>query len=69
MDKYSNEKHRRWLSGLQLPQVFSCSPNHSVPPSMPLARHILVTISELLYMCIYVVMTKIGQVKNLQEMQ
>ncbi|AIF65124.1 hypothetical protein ECP02994385_1170 [Escherichia coli P0299438.5] len=40
-----------------------------MPPSMPLARHILVTISELLYMCIYVVMTKIGQVKNLQEMQ
>ncbi|MEV9849387.1 DUF554 family protein, partial [Escherichia coli] len=36
------------------------------PPSMPLMRHILVTISELLYMCIYVVMTKIGQVKNLQ---
>nr|QIS33322.1 hypothetical protein [Klebsiella pneumoniae] len=32
---------------------------------MPLMRHILVTISELLYMCIYVVMTKIGQVKNL----
>ncbi len=28
-----------------------------------------VTISELLYMCIYVVMTKIGQVKNLQAMQ
>ncbi len=39
------------------------------PPSMPLMRHILVTISELLYMCIYVVMTKIGQVKNLQAMQ
>ena len=35
---------------------------------MPLMRHILVTISELLYMCIYVVMTKIGQVKNLQAM-
>ncbi|AKK51425.1 hypothetical protein AB25_0288 [Escherichia coli 2-005-03_S1_C2] len=40
-----------------------------MPPSMPLMRHILVTISELLYMCIYVVMTKIGQVKNLQAMQ
>ncbi|SYX53859.1 hypothetical protein AB2E94_25925 (plasmid) [Escherichia coli] len=43
--------------------------NNRVPPSMPLMRHILVTISELLYMCIYVVMTKIGQVKNLQAMQ
>ncbi|WP_407218351.1 hypothetical protein [Enterobacter hormaechei] len=29
----------------------------------------LATISELLTMCIYVVMTKIGQVKNLQAMQ
>ena len=28
-----------------------------------------IAISELLYMCIYVVMTKIGQVKNLQEIQ
>ena len=43
--------------------------NNRVPPYMPLVRHILVTISELLYMCIYVVMTKIGQVKNLQAMQ
>ncbi|MCV7980679.1 hypothetical protein ODR09_26040, partial [Escherichia coli] len=30
---------------------------------------VVLTISELLYMCIYVVMTKIGQVKNLQAMQ
>ncbi|WXP51099.1 hypothetical protein WHU76_26260 (plasmid) [Escherichia coli] len=32
---------RRFYSGI------TC--NHSVPPSMPLARHILVTISESLY--------------------
>lgn len=48
-----------------LRRFYSCTIcNNRVPPSMPLTRHLLVVISEKLCMCIYVVMTKMGQVKN-----